>query len=75
MALIQSEGGYQVEDGCECWICAYIRQVQGMTIGEAFGYPKTEVLAEHPPQEAVQRETTEERNERIWQAIKDAAGG
>lgn len=68
--IVNSQGFFEKEDGCVCWICKYIDQVN-----TAQYTTKTEVLAEHPPTEVVQRETTEERNERIWQAIKDAAGG
>lgn len=66
-----------------CWVCNGATEV---STEEALGVictsctknwtvptTKTEVLAEHPPKEAVQVETTEERNERIWRAIRDAS--
>ena len=62
-----NDGYWVLEEGCDCYICKLIRGYQP---------PKTEVLAEHPPKEKPQPgESTEARNERIWRAIKDAAGG
>lgn len=71
-----------------CWLCHKPATVSEDTLavvcascavtpsGPSWRAVKTEVLAEHPPREKPQPgESTQDRNERIWRAIKDASCG